>query len=155
MADIDMQSLEWRQALRILEQIRTLQPDDAAARTQIIALSLRLGQESQAYAELDNYIAYMNSNNQRDRLIQFLEGLVNEYAERIPIRRRLADSYRQAGRLADAVFQLDSIGEMFMQNHDRPAAIQTIETIVALDPPNRDDYLMLLEQLRRGSGPLQ
>ncbi len=58
MADIDVQSLDWRQALRVLEQIRTLQPDDFEARSQIIQLNIRLGQEPQALAEVDNGIQH-------------------------------------------------------------------------------------------------
>ena len=148
MVDIDIQSLDWRQALRVLEQIRTLQPDDAEARSQIIQLSFRLGQEQQALAELDNYIGYLNSNNQAPRVLQFLEGLAAEYPERIPVRRRLADAYRSVGRISDAVFQLDAIGEMLLQANERNAAIQTIEAIIALDPPNKVEYVQLLEQLK-------
>lgn len=150
MADIDLQSLEWRQGLRVLEQIRTLQPDDPESRSQVIALNFRLGQEAQALAELDNYSAYLNGKGRQDELIRFIEELVTEYNERIPVRRRLADAYRQAGRIDQAVSQLDSIGEIFLQANDRPAAIQTIETIIGMNPPNKGEYEMLLAQLRRG-----
>jgi tetratricopeptide (TPR) repeat protein len=151
MADIDTQSLEWRQALRILEQARTLQPDDPNARNQIIALNFRLSQEATALAELDNYIAYLGGSNRQTQLIQYLETLSADYPERIPVRRRLVDAYRQAGRIADAVRQLDSIGETFLQSGDRAAAIQTVEMIISLNPPNRHEYLQLLEQLRGDS----
>jgi tetratricopeptide (TPR) repeat protein len=149
-ADIDMQSLDWRQALRVLEQIRTLQPDDDGARTQIIQLNFRMGQEQQALAELDNFLAYLSSNNQHKRLGAFLTGMVNEYPDNIPLRRRLADIYRQFGQLADAILQLDTIGEMLLQAGDRAGAIQTIETIIALSPPNKTEYITLLRQLQNG-----
>src|SRR5512141_1406992 len=58
MADIDMQKLDWKQALRVFEQIRTLRPDDEAIRKNLIELNLRLGQPGQANAELDNYLMY-------------------------------------------------------------------------------------------------
>lgn len=150
MADIDKQSLEWRQALRLLEQIRTLQPDSADVRSEIIALSLRLGQESQAIAELDNFLSYLNSNQHPDRAVSYLEDLVTEYPESVAMRRRLAETYRHAGRVEDAILQLDAIGDLFLQANDRSAAIQTIETIIALNPANRDEYLQLLEQVKRG-----
>ena len=41
MADIDMQRLDWKQALRVYEQIRTLRPDDQAARKQLLELYAR------------------------------------------------------------------------------------------------------------------
>jgi len=36
MADIDVQSLDWREALRIYEQIKTMKPDDPRARASLI-----------------------------------------------------------------------------------------------------------------------
>jgi tetratricopeptide (TPR) repeat protein len=149
-ADIDMQSLDWRQALRIMEQIRTLQPDDEGARTQIIQLNFRMGQEQQALDEVDNYLAYLSSNNQHQKLGLFLTHMVNEHPKNIPVRRRLADAYRQFGQRAEAILQLDSIGEMLLQAGDRAGAIQTIETIITLSPPNKAEYIKLLRKLENG-----
>ncbi len=63
MADIDMQKLDWKQAVRVFEQIRTLRPDDEGVRKNLIELNLRLGQPAQAYAELENYLAYLQAGN--------------------------------------------------------------------------------------------
>ena len=57
MADIDMQRLDWKQALRVFEQIRTLRPDDDGIRKQLIDLYMRMGQQSQAQAELEGMAA--------------------------------------------------------------------------------------------------
>ncbi len=149
-ADIDMQSLDWRQALRVLEQVRTLQPDDDGARMQIIQLNFRMTQEQQALAELDNYLAYLSSNNQNKKLVAFMTGMIKEYPNNVPVRRRMADIYRQLGQLEDAILQLDAIGEMLLQVGDRAGAMQTIESIIALAPANKDDYLTLLRQLQNG-----
>jgi tetratricopeptide (TPR) repeat protein len=149
-ADIDMQSLDWRQALRVLEQVRTLQPDDEGARMQIIQLNFRMGQEQQALAEMDNYLAYLSSTNQHQILGVFLTSMVNEHPENITVRRRLADAYRQFGQLTDAILQLDTIGEMLLQAGDRTGAMQTIETIITLSPPNKTEYITLLRQLQSG-----
>ena len=48
MADIDLQKLDWKQALRVFEQIRTLRPDDEGVRKKLVELNLRLGQPAQA-----------------------------------------------------------------------------------------------------------
>jgi tetratricopeptide (TPR) repeat protein len=150
MADIDMQSLDWRQALRVLEQIRTLQPDDFDARLQIVGLNIRLGQEPQALAEVDNCCAHLSSTNQPDKLIAFMEGLVVEYPRNVPIRRRLVDVYRDLGHKTEAVSQLDAIGEILLDAGDKGAAIQTVEMIISMDPPNKAEYLHLLEQIKKG-----
>lgn len=150
MADIDVQSLDWRQALRVLEQVRTLQPDDFEARSQIVQLNIRLGQEPQALAEVDNCIAYLSSINQPEKSIKFLEGLIAEYPQNIPLRRRLVDVYRDAGRTTEAVSQLDEIGDMLLDAGDRAGAIQTLEMIISLEPPNKAEYQHLLEQIKKG-----
>jgi tetratricopeptide (TPR) repeat protein len=150
MADIDMQSLDWRQALRIFEQIRTLQPDDQEARLNLVELNFRLGQEPQALAELDNYIAHLNSHNQGARALEFLVGLTNEHPKRVPLRRRLADLYRLLGQPKQAIEQLDTIGELLLDTGDRAGAVQTVEMILSLNPPNRGEYQQLLDQLRKG-----
>lgn len=150
MADIDVQSLDWRQALRVLEQIRTLQPNDFDARAQIISLNIRLGQEPQALAEVDNCCAHLSSTNQPDKLIAFMEGLVAEYPQNIPIRRRLVDVYRDLGYKTEAIDQLDAIGDMLLDAGDRGGAVQTVEMIISMDPPNKAEYLHLLEQIKKG-----
>lgn len=148
-ADIDIQSLEWRQAMRLLEQIRTLQPEDGETRAQIIHLNFRLGHEQQALSELDNFSAYLSSTHQHRQLIDFLNELLVDYPESIPLRRRLTDAYANAGAVSEAVTQLDTIGEMLLQSGDRAGAVQTIEAIIALSPPNKNDYLLLLDQMRK------
>ncbi len=66
-ADIDMQRLNFRQAVRIYEQIRTLQPDNQAVRLQVIQLHFRLGQPAAAMAEVDSYVTLMESSGQRQQ----------------------------------------------------------------------------------------
>jgi tetratricopeptide (TPR) repeat protein len=148
MADMDLQSLEWRQALRIFEQIRTLQPDDLKANSNLVALNFRMGREDQAKAELDNYLTYLIENNQIQTALTALEELVEEYPKRAPIRRSLAEVYEQLGRKEEAVTQLDALGEILMEAGDRAGATLVIQRILSLDPPNKAEYQQLLDQLQ-------
>lgn len=147
-ADVDLQSIEWRRAIDTFEQIRLIQPDHTNARDQIIRLNLRLGQENQAMAELDHYANYMTGSQRSYELTRFIEGLLSDYPEKIPIRRRLVDIYRMNGEIREAVGQLDIIREMLTRSGDRSGAIQTVETIISLAPPNQAEYQLILEQLR-------
>src|SRR4030043_2199710 len=61
MDDMDIQSLDWRSAIRVYEQIRTMDPDDEKARNMLFDLNIRLGQASQAVSELDNYLNHLLS----------------------------------------------------------------------------------------------
>ncbi len=148
MADIDMQHLDWRQACRIYEQIRTIRPNDIAVRKSIIDLNIRLGQANQAYAEIDNFIANLDSNGVRVDAIPFLRDLLEEYPDQIILRRYLAEEYRQAGRTIDAILQLESLKEICLDAGDTQAAIQAMESIIALNPPNTDQYQLEVKKLK-------
>ena len=150
MADIDMQHLDWKQALRIFEQIRTLKPGDDVVRKNLIDLNLRLGQQSQAIAELESYLSYMESNGRVEDLIIFLEDLLKDHEDQVFLRRALAELYQQVGRLDEAIAQLDTVGEALLNSGNRAGAIEAIKDIVAMNPSNIDDYRKLLAQLQGG-----
>lgn len=148
MADIDMQSLDWRQALRVFEQIRSLQPDDTKARFRLVEINLRLNQEKQALSELDQYLEHLLEIHKEQEAVDFLESFAKENPQLVSIRRRLADLYRQLGRKEQAVSQLDAIGELLLEGGDRAGAIQIIDTLLGLEPDNKGAYENLLAQLR-------
>jgi len=148
MADIDLQSLDLRQALRVFEQICTLQPNDETARFNLVELNLRLGQEDQAIVEMDKYLSYLTDHKMENQALEFIEKLADEYPKRASIRRRLADLYQHLGRNEEAIGQLDALGDLLMASDDRPGAIQTIKEILTLNPPNKVDYQFLLQQIR-------
>jgi tetratricopeptide (TPR) repeat protein len=148
MADIDMQRLDWKQAIRIYEQIRTLRPDDEATRKNIIELSLRMGQPAQANAELDSYLTYLQSSNHRDQGIKFIEGLLDERPGDEILRRALAQQYQQAGRIEEAVAQLDSLAESMLDVGKTEDAMVLVNQILLMNPPNSEQYRQLLAQLQ-------
>jgi tetratricopeptide (TPR) repeat protein len=148
MADIDMQRLDWKQAIRIFEQIRTLRPDDQNVRKNLIDLNLRLAQRAQAEAELQSYLSYLESNGHSEQALPFLEELVKENEDQIVLRRALAEAYRQHGHIEQAISQLDTLGEMLIEEGKKQDAIQIIQQILALNPPNAADYQRVLVQLQ-------
>jgi tetratricopeptide (TPR) repeat protein len=153
MADIDMQRLDWRQALRIFEQIRTIQPDDMAVRKDLIQLNLRLGQDKQAADELDSFMTYLQNAGRRGEAIPFLEDLVSEDPKQILLRRMLAEEFRQAERLPDAVPHLDALVDLFIEAGDGESAVLSLESIIAMNPPNVSDYTARLAKMKSGGPP--
>ncbi len=149
LADIDLQSIDWRSALRSYEQIRSLQPDDEKACTSLIELNLRLGNEPQAMKELDNYMGALMQSGQRPKVINFLENLISENQKLPGARRRLGELYRQMGRNDEAIEQLDAAGEFYLEVNNKAAAAETIMVILSLNPPNVADYQKLLMQINR------
>lgn len=150
-ADIDMQRLNFRQALRIFEQIRTIQPDNQATRIQIIQLQMRLGQTAAVMTEVDSYINLVESSGRRAKAVEFLNNLIQEGDALPDFRRRLADLYAREGRVEEAVAQLDAVADAYAGQGKMLEAINILETIVALKPKNAEDYRQALAELRKQS----
>lgn len=151
MADIDLQRLDWRQAVRVFEQIRTLRPDDGAVRRQLVELNLRLGQPQQAMAELEAYLSLLEGAGRGAEALTFLEEMVRDNPGQGFLMRALAEQYRRAGRLEEAVAQLDAAGEAALQAGDTEGAIAAISMILSINPPNASEYRKLLAQLQARS----
>jgi hypothetical protein len=101
-----------------------------------------------ALSEVDNYVAYLGSNNQKEKAAHFLESLIQEVTSAPSLLRRLAEIYVQMGRIQDAVSQLDAAGEAYLQAGDRAGAVGAVEAILKLKPENAAAYQKLLGQLR-------
>lgn len=149
-ADIDLQTLDWRQAVRVYEQIRALQPENEHACSQLVNLYFRLGQESAALRELNVYTGNLVKSGRHSRALEVLEELARDYPSSLHVRQLLADAYRDCGRSQEAVAQYDWIGEKLLTSGDRPGAIASVRQIISLNPPNRPEYEQLLAQLSTG-----
>ncbi len=148
MADIDLQRLDWKQAVRVFEQIRTLRPDDEIVRKQLVNLNLRMDQQQQAMSELESFITYLENSNQAEKSIDFLEDLLKEHENENLLKRALAEQLHHAGRTQEAISQLDTLGEALMQAGKKREALEVINQIVLMNPPNVEDYRQLLAQMQ-------
>lgn len=147
MADIDLQRLDWRKAVRVYEQLRTIEPEDEKVRSSLVELNMRLGQEPNAQAELDNYLSYLTGNAKEAQALAYLEKLIEEHPDYVFARRRLAEAYQQAARNEDAVAQWDTVGEMLYDAGNQEGAKEAVRAILMLDPPNKEHYRTLLQKL--------
>ena len=147
MADIDLQRLDWKQALRVYEQLRSLIPEDELTRTRLIELNVRLGRRNQAATELDNYISYLSSRAKQGTAVAYLEKLVEENEEMIFARSKLAAYYGELGRKDEAVEQWDKVAEIMVVKSDIERAKEAIRAILLLNPPNADQYRGALQRL--------
>lgn len=148
MADIDMQSLDWRNAIRVFEQIRTMEPDDGKARDMLFDLNIRMGQSKQAMSELDNYLNHLISVNRTTEALEYINTKIHENQAEPALYRRLADIYRLLGRKEEAINQLEMSKELFIQAGNRTAAIESLMTILAFNPTNASVYQRMLVELQ-------
>jgi tetratricopeptide (TPR) repeat protein len=146
--DLDLSHLDWREALRAFEEICEIDPQNENARLQVIDLNLRLGQEKQAGKALDRQLENLVQSEQSKEALSLLEDLAREYPGKQILHSRLARAYRAAGRTADAIAQYDALGEIQLDAGQMNEAARTIETIISLDPPNREGYQELLRNIK-------
>jgi tetratricopeptide (TPR) repeat protein len=150
MADIDLQRLDWKQALRVYEQIRTIIPDDESTRKQLVELNLRMAQTDKAMNELENYVTHLESQNKGDLAAFFVEDMIKEHPDQVILKRALAMLYFRAGRMGESISMLDTLGEKLMRVGNRQEALEVINQIVTMNPPNVEEYRKLLFQMQNG-----
>lgn len=147
-ADIDMQSLDWRSALRTCEQIRLLTPDNEQNRLTLVELNFRLNQANQANAEINNYVKFLLDRQQHTQAVRFIEKAAENHSDQPIVMRILADAYRQSGRAPESIHAYETASSLFLKAGNRPAAVESLMALLALNPPNAADYQQQLVQLR-------
>ena len=117
-------------------------------RKNLIELSLRLGQPAQANAEIESYLTYLQAQGHSEQGIKFVEEMLNDRPNDVVLRRVLAQLYQQAGRIDDAVTQLDSLAESMLSAGKKEEAMVVINQILLIGPRNSEQYRQLLLQLQ-------
>ncbi len=145
--DIDMQRVDWKRAIKVYRRIRKLAPDDERACLTLVDLHYRFNRPDLAIAELDSLLKIYRERGQTERIITILEDLVGEWPDDIPLRTRLAQVYLNAGNVEKALPHLDKLGDLQIEAGRLDDARRTIQIIIALNPPNVDEYRQLLSQL--------
>jgi len=148
MADIDLQRLDWKQALRVYEQLRTLEPDDDSVRRQLVDLNLRMALPDKAMNELENYISHLENLGKNNIAIAFIEDLLKDHSEQPLLKRALAAQLHHSGRTDEAISLLDTLGETLMRSNNKQQALEVINQIVLMNPPNVNEYRQLLTQMQ-------
>jgi tetratricopeptide (TPR) repeat protein len=148
MGDIDLSRLDQRRALRVYEQIRSIDPGDDKARVSLIDLNLRLGQEDQSAKELDSYLEFLVEAGRGAEALNLLEEMAREHPGKQALHARLAEAYKAAGRTADAIAQYDALGEIQLDAGLKEEAVRSIQAIIDLNPPDAEGYQELLRNLQ-------
>jgi tetratricopeptide (TPR) repeat protein len=150
-ADLQMQRVHWKEALTTYEQIIALSPGDEQAKFRMVELRYKLGQHAQALADVDELIVHHGKNRDFDKIIRTLRELVASNPQDIPMRSRLSRIYMELGMKAEAIAELDTLGELQLEAGRRQEAIETLRSIIALEPDDKAGYTQLLSELRDGA----
>jgi tetratricopeptide (TPR) repeat protein len=151
-ADLQMQRVHWSEAEGIYEKILTIAPDDEQAGYRLVELRYRLGHESQALRDLDDLIVRCGTRNEFRGLIKMLRELAASNPQDLSIRTRLSRIYIGLGMKAEAIAELDVIGELQLEAGRKEEAVRTLQKIIDLEPDEKDSYTQLLRELGQGAG---
>lgn len=151
LADIDQQRLDWRQAMRIFEQICTLEPQDVEARAKLVNLKMMLGNEPAAFTEVDQFVEMLQSAGKHTEAIAFLEAVTSEHPASMELCLRHADALAQHGQTEKAIELFDGLADQLLTRGNRGGAISVLQKIVRLNPPNAAAYRKAIQQLESQS----
>lgn len=147
LAEMEQMRLETKSALKTYEEIVELMPDDSKALRSLVDLHYSMGNQVDAIRYLDMMLGAFAKKKQVSKIAQVLEELVRHYPKDTGLRSRLAAIYKQLKRKADAIDQLDALGEIQLEAGLQEDARKTIRQIISLEPDNLEDYQRLLSQL--------
>jgi len=150
--DIDMQRIDWRRAIQDYEQIKAIVPDDEKARLLLIELHFKTGDSARAIKELDELLMSYTSSGKGRQVVPTLEEQTRNHPNEMGMRMRLARAYHGSGMTAQAIEQLDALGDLQLQAGLSKEAAATIRGIIALNPPNVAEYQQVLAQIS-ATGP--
>ncbi len=137
---------EWEKAAEIFQEIQEWDPQDERVRYSLVELYLRTGQARAAETELNDLLE--RYANRPDDAHTLLAMLAEEFPNEVFIQRDLAQYYAASGDLQKAIQTLDAVGDRLLDANRTEDAIAVVRDIIALNPPQVDDYRRLLLELR-------
>ena len=147
--DIHTQRVDWRQAIKVYQRIKRIDPEDEKAPVQLMDLFFKVGQRAQALREVDDLIEFYKANRQPRILLSVLQNVVNVRPKEVGLHMRLAKVYLDMRMKREAVAELDAVGEIQLEAGKTRDAIRTLQAIIRLEPDNVQQYRQLLAQISR------
>lgn len=145
-ADIYNQRFDWAGAVAALEELLKLKPGNPQTLRQLVDLYYKQGRINQASAYLDKLSAIYQKQHPLKALELFKE-LSSTYPDDLLLRERLAVAYVQNNKTREAIAEYDALGEMQLERGLRDQAVQTVQAIINLGPPDVEGYRRLLAQI--------
>jgi DNA-binding SARP family transcriptional activator len=58
------------------------------------------------------------------------------------------DAFIRYGHTSKAIQQMDKMADQLLDSGDRRSAVEMVEAIIAMNPPNSNQYRQLLQQIK-------
>jgi tetratricopeptide (TPR) repeat protein len=148
MADLELQRLDFKSAVRIYEQIRNLQPQEIGPRAALVDLHYRLGQPDRALAEIEDCLKILDTSRQPEKAVHFLDAVIKDRPENTQLQKRMVSYYMSHNAKNKAIEKLDGIAEQLLGEGNKDGSLTAIQSIIDLNPANMEEYQRLYAQLK-------
>lgn len=146
-ADIHQMRLNTRGAQNVYEEILEIDGENEKSLRALIDLYYTQGNQVEAVKRLDVLLSVYAKKGEIDKIVKMLESMVSANPNDAAVRQRLASMYRRRGQKAEAIEQLDALGELQLDAGLTSEAATTIKQIISMNPDHVEDYKRLLAQL--------
>lgn len=147
LAQIDLERIELRSALRTYQEIVDFDKSDMVAYRQMVDLNYRLNNPVQALKVLDHLLQLYAKQKRGDLILEVLEQETQEHPKELGLRARLGSVYQQMKKRAAAIEQFEALRKLQTDAGLHDEARQTIKRIISLNPPGVEQYQQLLQQM--------
>ncbi|HET7375722.1 MAG TPA: tetratricopeptide repeat protein, partial [Anaerolineae bacterium] len=144
--EMDAQLGDWKRAVQTYEQIRRVDPGDEKAQLILIELYYKI-ERRRAVQEIDELIKEYRTDQKLHKLVPIVEEQARRHPQDMALIARAAQVSLESGLKGKGIEHLNQLGEMQLNAGLTKQAISTIRAIVALNPPNVNDYRTLLAQI--------
>ena len=139
-ADLDLQRLDWPNAIKIYEMIYMMQPGNENATSQLIELNCGISNTDAAISVMNDFINQQFKIKNGNRAMAFLENFSRMHPEFLFINQRLGEIYSQAGLNKKAINQWQTAAEVAKELDNKTEARSFYQMIISLEPNNIDEY---------------
>jgi Flp pilus assembly protein TadD len=106
-----------------------------------------MGQSRKGLAEIDALLGYLFKSKKFTKALAVLRDAVQMRPGEGPLRFRLAHACLSQGKKEEAVAELDALGDLQLRAGRAQQAIETIRSIIKINPSNVESYRQLLSQI--------
>ncbi len=148
LADIDIQRLDWESAINTYLDICEFSPRNKKASIALVDLNYRLDHKPAAESEISRFVEEYDISVDSETIHGYLTALREEIPGEDFIIRQMVELYKHLGQRDLAIGELDKLGDLLLDSGRKSAAVEVIEEIITMNPPNTDAYQKLLGQLK-------
>ena len=102
----------WDGALKALQSLKTLMPDDHGVHTRLSDIYFRQGHLTEALGELNDLLVHYQQRNENEKTLETLGHMAKLAPNNVAVRRKLSDLYLKLGMTDHGLTELNTLAEL-------------------------------------------